>query len=94
MNEENDMADARAFCRLPRLDRQHRRGAHPYAAERFRCTKAVGVLKATHACRRQIRRVSSNRSPVFASWRRTPISIRISRGEISQLRRPRSDPTS
>ena len=48
-------------------------------AERFRCTKAVGVLKANTICRRQTRRARNTRSNACATWRGMPIWIRISR---------------
>ena len=46
-------------------------------AERFRITKAVGVLKATTIFLRPIRPGEDNRSSGFAPWRLKPISIPI-----------------
>ncbi|RUZ42027.1 chorismate mutase, partial [Mesorhizobium sp. M7A.F.Ca.CA.004.05.2.1] len=49
MNEEKDMADARALLADYRASIDNIDAALIHMlAERFRCTKAVGVLKATH----------------------------------------------
>ena len=49
MNEENDMADARTILAGYRASIDNIDAALVHMlAERFRCTKAVGVLKAEH----------------------------------------------